>query len=399
MYCRKKEINTILIIVFLFNVIFLPNDTFFLKKASFALLILLNLSSFRPINNKDGIFFLFFGALFPIATILKSILLMGDPVGNFMEGFSGFMFLIYFVIKRYEIDFETILMKVLMMLAWFMVVMALLDYAHILPTRSNPLLMWFHDSANAMIGKGENHAFGIIYFMKASPLLLIALPYQIRRNKIVSVLVVFYALILSGTRANVLLAVMVLFSCYIYKDKNPKRRMLLILGEAVAVIVIVIGTGIIQKVVNAFVMKADGDTVRNLTLKSILDVWRDEPIKFWLGSGYNSQFYNAGRGEYLNTVELSYWNVIRRLGIFSFLLLMFMFFKPLKMIRTQTCECMGFIAFLTVAYVDPVLYSSTGITAVLYMYWLYYLKDRKDEPEEPVNLPAYPEETQMSGAV
>ena len=71
--------------------------------------------------------------------------------------------------------------------------------------------------------------------MKSSPLLLLALPYQIKRNKPVQVAVAFFALLLSGTRANVLLAVMVLFSCYIYKDTNPKRKALLITAEVIDV--------------------------------------------------------------------------------------------------------------------------------------------------------------------
>ena len=379
MYIDKKRINTFLISVFLVNVVFLPNDTFYFKKISFVLLLILNIPCFTRFNKKDDLLFLFLGALFPMVTILKSILIMGDPVGNLLEGFTGFMFLIYFVIKRYEIDFESILMNVLMVMAWFMVLMALLDFAHIMPTKSNSFLMWFHYSDNAMIGRGSNHAFGIIYFMKSSPLLLLTLPYQIKRNKLLPVAISFFALLLSGTRANVLLAVMVLFSCYIYKDKNPTRRMFLLIAEAIAVVVIIVGTGIVQKVINAFIMKQGDDNVRTLTLKSILDVWKDEPIKFFLGSGYTSEFYSEGRKAIVSTVELSYWNLMRRIGIFSFLILMYLFLKPLKMIKRETCVCMGYLAYLAVAYVDPVLYSSTGITAVLYMYYLYYLKDYKPE--------------------
>ena len=370
-----KKVNIALIIIFIINVVFLPNDTFLLKKASFILLILLNIPCLLDIRCRDDLFFLFFGFVFPIYTIIKSWLIMGDLSGNINGGFSGFMFLTYFIIKRYHIDFEEILMKVLMVLAWFMVLMALLDFAHIMPTKSNPLLMWFHRSSNAMIGRGSNHAFGIIYFMKSSPLLLLALAYQIKRNKPIQIAVAFAALLLSATRANILLAVVVLFGCYIYKDKNPKRRVILIVIGIAAVVYIAFGTGIIDKIVNAFIMKKDGDNVRSLTLKSILDVWKGEPLKFWLGSGYASGFYSEGRDEFVTTVELSYWNLLRRIGFTSFLVLMYMYLKPLKLFRSEALICIGYIAYLAVAYVDPVLYSSTGITAVLYMYYLLYLKN------------------------
>jgi len=371
---RMKKVNIFLIVFFLINVVFIPNDTFSMKKASFILLIFLNIPCFFQFKDRDDFFFLLYGFLFPTYTIIKSWLMVGNLSGNFMEGFSGYMFLIYFIIKRHGIDYETILMKILMAMAWFMVLMAILDFTHIRPTLSNPLLMWFQYTDNGMIGRGSNHAFGIIYFMKSSPLLLLALPYQIKRNKPIQAAVAFFALLLSGTRANVLLAVMVLFTCYIYKDKNPKRKALLIVLEIAAVAVVVIGTDVVQKMIDVFVMKADGDNIRSLTMKSIIDVWKDEPIKFLTGSGYASNFYSQGRKEFVNTVELSYWNLLRRVGILSFLAIMYMFLKPLRQIRMETIICFGYIAFLAVAYVDPVLFSSTGISAVLYMYYLLNLK-------------------------
>ena len=381
-----RKINIWLIAFFVINVVFLPNDTFYMKKVSFILLVLINIPCFFRIESRDDLFFLLFGFIFPTYTIIKSIVIMGNAAGNFAEGFSGYMFLIYFIIKRYRINYEDILMKTLMSMAWFMVLMALLDFAHLVPTKSNPLIMWFQYSDNGMIGRGSNHAFGIIYFMKSSPLLLLALPYQIKRNKPVQVAVAFFALLLSGTRANVLLAVMVLFSCYIYKDTNPKRKALLITAEVIAVAAVVLGTGIIQKIIDAFIMKADGDNIRSLTMKSIIDVWKEEPLKFLTGSGYASDFYSEGRGEFVTTVELSYWNLLRRVGIIPFLILMYGFLKPLKQFKAEPLICIGYIAYLMVAYVDPVLYSSTGISAMLYMYCLMWLKPAGEEAAESLTV-------------
>lgn len=373
----KRKVNIVLITVFLINVIFLPNDTFQLKKLSFLLLMVYNASLFFNVKTKDERFFFFFGFTYVVITILQSWLVMGgDLMGNIREGFSGFMFLIYFVIKKYKINYEKIFITILMIMAYFMVFMALLDFTHILPTKSNKLLMWFHYSDNAMIGRGSNHAFGIIYFMKTSPLLLIALPYQIKNNKTLNAFVVLGALFLSATRANILLAVVVFFSSYIYKDQNKNRRMFLIFLEVLAVLYVLLGTGVVQKMLDVFTMKADGDRVRFLTMKSIIDVWKADPLKFVTGSGYSSTFFSEGRGQVLNTVELSYWSQLRRVGIIAFLILMYMYIKPFKMLKKETIICFGYLAFLIMAYVDPVLCSSTGISAVLYMYYLMNLKDR-----------------------
>ena len=374
LHFNMKKINTIIISVFIINVVYLPNDTFQLKKLSFVLAILLNAFAFFKERQKDDLFFDFYGFIFPSLTILQSWVIMGDLLGNINSGFSGYMFLLYYVIKRYKIDYEKIFMIVLTSMAYFLCVMAILDFTHLIPTLNNPVLMWFHESANAMIGRGSRHAFGIIYFMKSSPLLLLALPYQIKERKTLSIIAVFCALLLSGTRANVVLSVVVLFSCYIYKDKNTKRRIVLVILEIVVLIYVALGTGLFQKIINAFTMKAADDQVRTLTLKSIFKVWEKDPLKLIWGSGYASTFFSEGRNEYVNTVELSYWNLIRRVGIISFLVLMYLYIKPIRMIKVNTILCFGYIAFLAMAYVDPVLYSSTGISAVLYMYYVMNLK-------------------------
>ena len=367
----RKKITLFLLYVFVANVVFLPNDTFQLKKISFAVLIILNFDAFLYLKGKLNALVFCFAVVLPIYIISKSLILTGDLVGNVIGVFTGFMLLLYFVIQKYEFDFEFVLMRMLMILALFMVSMAILDFVGVLPTMSNPLLMWFYNTDNAMIGRGVRHAFGIIYFMKASPLLLLCLPYCIKNKKYIWTGIVLVALIISGTRANFLMGVIVFLVCFIYKERDFKRKMLLLFLTLIVIYIGVVGTDVTNIILNAFTIKESNDLSRRLSLQSIFSFWEANPLKFFIGSGYSSEFYNLRLNQMVSNTELSYWNLLRRVGFFTFLVMMYMFLYPsLKTCKFETLANIGYLAYLVVAYTNPLLYSSTGITALLYMYYL-----------------------------
>lgn len=382
----KKGISLLLLYIFIINIVFLPNDTFQLKKISFALLVAINFDAvFYKKGNLNTLVFCF-ALILPLYIILKSTVLTGDFLGNVRIVFAGFMLLLYFIIKKYDFDFEKVLMQVLMSLAVFMLFMAALDFSGILPTMSNPILMWFYTTENAMIGRGARHAFGIIYFMKASSLLLLCLPYCIKRKKYIWAGIVLLALIISGTRANVFLGIIVLLSCLIYREQNIRRRALLIILVLFVAYLAIFKTRISDMILNIFTMKESNDLSRSRSLQSFFSIWKENPFSFFIGSGYSSEFYNIGLNQMVNNVELSYWNLLRRVGVFLFAIMMYMFFYPIaKTYKTETLTNIGYIAYLITAYTNPLLYTSTGITALIYMYYIMMKSQQAGEKELMVN--------------
>lgn len=376
-----RNVSIFLIALFLINVVFLPNDTFYLKKMSFLLIILFNLGCFYKFGGKDEFAFLFFSVVLPTYIIFKSYVQIGNFMSNFLGGFTGYLLLIYFVIKRHDIDFEKMFMMTLLVLAYFIDVMALLDFVGILPALSNPLLMWFYNTDNAMIGRGTRHAFGFIYFMKSSPMLMLCLPWCIEKKKKISAIIVTVALVLSGTRANLILGIVLLLACLFYEEKNIVWIYARVFIGVTIILAIVSGTNVVETILNAFSMKVDNDKIRNLSLMSIITFWQDHPLSFIFGSGYASSFYNLGRFEFVSNIELSYWNLLRRVGLTIFAIMMFMFLYPLKNMKFRPMICFGYIAYLVVAYTNPLLYTSTGITVLLYMYVLNLQYLRFDESQ------------------
>ncbi len=373
-----RNISYVLLLVFTVNAVFLPNDTFEMKILSFFGLLICNIGVIFAIKTKEEKIVFWLGFVLTSVNIVLSTIYTGDAISNIRVGYCGYILLLYLVVKKYNFDFEGLFTKVLVIMAYFMVIMALIDVAELVPMYDNRILMWLHSSSNAMVGKGDHLATGYIIFMKTSPALLLTLPYLLNKKKIFSFAVVSAALMLSGTRANILVAIVVIAFSVVFCQKNRTNRYLsLIIVAAVAVIVLLEGTAW-EAIVEMFTRKASGDETRSGHLQSIFAIWRDNPLKFIIGSGYTSTFYSLGTHSYLWNIELSYWNLLRQIGLIPFIFVMAMFVYPIICLfrnKNNGALIMGYIGYLVIAYTNPLLYSSTGLAVLLYMYCLSHRKE------------------------
>ena len=74
-------------------------------------------------------------------------------------------------------------------------------------------------------------------------------------------------------------------------------------------------------------------------------------------------------------VEVSYWNLLRQVGLVPFLAFMTMYIYPVvKLIKENRhwAYAAAFIGYLAICYNDPLLYSTTGNTVLLFMYCLCF---------------------------
>ena len=162
-----RTVNVALFYIFIFNAVFIPNDNFNLKILSLGALLVLNVTNvFTPKSADERVAFVI-GFLVTGFTIVKSFLLTTDLIGNVRIGYPGFILLLLPVIKRYKIDFYKAFMAVLRALALLTVVLACLDLLHIVDMYANPILNWYSESGNAMIGKGAHLPLYYIIFFKS----------------------------------------------------------------------------------------------------------------------------------------------------------------------------------------------------------------------------------------
>lgn len=386
----RRELNTILLFVFAFNAIFLPADTFELKKIALILLLLLNGDCFLRMRDKGERLIFFFGFVVTSVSIFTSFLWTKDLFDNIRVGYVGYILLLYPIIRQYRIDFLKMAWHILTAMAYFIVLMGALDLFGVISMYDNQYLMWIYETDNAFVGKGEHLAIGYVIFMKASPMLFLSLAYcflrpkellepiSFQRLKYVNALVIAIALVLTGTRANLLLCAVFAMFCFVYQKRSRLKQMLLLAALALVALYLLSDGRLIQMVWEMFARKAGGDEVRDKTMSSILWVWQDNPKRFLLGSGFSSTFWNTGRGEFVSSVELSYWNLIRQVGIVQFVVMMIGYLYPaMRMLkeRRNTLVVLGYFCYLIVAYTNPLLHSSTGMTVLLMMYCLCFCQD------------------------
>ena len=366
-------VGELLLFVFIFNVVFIPNDTLDLKIISLLILLTISIPQIINVRTKDEKIVVFFGLFLTAFTILWSIFLTRNIIVNISMGYPGFILLLYLYIKRKKVNFGKILISTLTAMAYFVVFIALLDILKIYELTTNPLIMWFAETSNAMVGKGPDLPIYYMIFMKTSPLMFLSLIYCLQSHKYISSIITAIALILSGTRADIIMVIGTIFIYACFLQKNRDARKFSILFSIFILLVVVIDGRVIDAFIDIFTRKAGSDAVRTGHLDGMIAFWKENPIKIFTGAGYSSQFYSFGTNSYLSSVELSYWNLLRQLGIILFAVMMVMYLYPaLKLLRARKCysQVLAYCVYLIIAYTNPLLYSSTGMIIMLYMYWL-----------------------------
>lgn len=371
-----KSINTLLVWIFTLNAFIIPQDTFFnLKKIALIVMIIINANIILSVQHEYAKKAFEFGFLLTSFAIIQSIILTGEVFQNIKLGYIGYILLLLPVLLYYKIDFEKIFLTTARILAYFIFIMGFLHIFGILRLGNNIICLWFHTSANAMIGVTPYSLFGFIIFMKASPILLVSLCYFINNQKKLDMIVTLVAIVFSGTRANVFCGVAVFIISQIINDRNIIKRLFLVLFFIFVAIVIVSEGTLIDAVITWFERKKSSDEVRINTLTSIFNYWNNYPTSLLIGTGFSSTFYSLGRNYFVSTVELSYWLLLKNVGIPVFLVFMCMFFFPLVYLlkrKRHTLYCIGYAFYLIVAYTNPLLHSSTGLTVMLFMYYICY---------------------------
>lgn len=393
---NKKDINekslrgsftSFFILLYLFNTIFIPYDTFLLKKISFVIIIVFNLDIIIQellSGKKDVLTVFLFAIILPVYSIIKSVLMTGVLLDNINSGYTGMILLLFLVIRNQEIDFIKPFVFFLVSLSLFLIISALLDYFGVVQFYDNRIITWLHNTENANIGRESRYLLSYYFFVKTTPMLIVGLGYLLYKKHYLVSFIVLFALILSGTRANAVLGLAVFYLGFIFSIEDINNRVAIGVGTTIIFLFVFFGFGLFDKILYYFESKAGSDKVRTLTLSSILNEWKNNPISFFIGQGYSSSFFNTGRLEFTSDVELSYWNLLRRVGALNFILFMYCFVKPLFFFREnrdKLAVLFSYFAFLMCCYIDPLLYTSTGVTVMLFIYCVVFM-DKKTQKDE-----------------
>lgn len=214
-------------------------------------------------------------------------------------------------------------------------------------------------------------------FHISSPLIIILLAQELcaffRKKNISSFLriVLFItAMFFSGTRANMLSAVLVIYIvyflyCFYEKHKMTKVVFFSIIFAFIALLFIFL-------LLNDKSSKSSD--IKEKHIQSTIELFLNNNTSLLLfGNGPSSVFYTKGFKEFTNITELSYLDLFRLFGIFGAIIIIFVYFYPLILIfKKRSWEAysfgVGYLAYLFIAGTNPLLIVPQGFVAVILAY-------------------------------
>lgn len=383
---NKKTINEMLISLFLGVCVIFPGDIFNIKKILFFLICLLNLQLlFISLTNKKNGFVSFFGFLFPTFLFLYSSILTSNILSSFARSFSAYIFLLVFIIKYYDINYEKILTKSINFVVFMTLSLVLLDLIGVIDVntgffRNN--IMYNYDIG--LMGKSQEYPFYYKIFFKTSPLIVIQLFRSFDKKKYITTLLSLSALIFSGTRANVIFPIIILFLFYIFFCKNRSKVLKFCFILATISLVCVFSIKIIDTLNEIFIIKGTAsDIVRKGHIEGLKQLIKSKPWIVIFGSGMGSSFYSYGVNSYASSIEWSYLDLWRQMGfVFFSLFIVFILLPLFNKNKAGKFKKFAYVSYLLIAATNPLLYSSTSYLFFIYIYYdLYKSNDNLNKYE------------------
>jgi hypothetical protein len=222
-----------------------------------------------------------------------------------------------------------------------------------------------------------NHQF-VSFFYKTSPVLVIPLSFYIYRffNRTPKVryfflsVLFFVTLVLSGTRANIFSAILLIGLLVV--NKFYKSRF----WRPIAIFtLIIIGMATVIMVIVLFQDNDLSIMTKSHHISSIMALFKEYPLILLLGHGPGSLYYSTGFDQFIYFSEVSYLEIIRIFGIIFGSLIIFVFVFPLIIAyryRTSINEYFPFnisyLAYLFIGGTNPLLIGSTGFLVLATVY-------------------------------
>lgn len=349
------------------------------------LFVLFFISSFLFGDYKKIINILFFLSVYGISLVFNIVVSGSNAInGSWYQGLFVAMYLLLMVFsnrKYYDIiiksfhfssTFIAFITIALWLLCYFVPVIknALVLYFTLLYEKTN--LTFIDINSRMMLG----HEVFFVWY-RTVPILIPALGYcYIKKLKgikarIYNFRIILYsiALLLSGTRADMLTAFLFGFFYICFKLIKKKEFSIAYL---LMLLTIIFGS------IVAFLFLTDkgsqSSSIKALTQISYFETFDTDYIRsVFFGWGYGSTFYSLGRNDFVDVTELSHLETIRRYGFIGMLeIIFFIWLKPLIKKMTKEHGIIKYyymlivFAYIFVACTNPYLIDSLGFCVLLF---------------------------------
>lgn len=371
---HMKRFNELIFSFFIAVNIIFPGDIFNLKKILFFAILFINLPSFlnslRKIENR---FIVFFGLIFPITLIVYSTILTGNIWVSFTRSFSAFLFLLLVIIREKKIDIEQMVLNAVKLIVVLTVGLVLLDMLRVIDINYSTIRELIYGFDMGIMGKSTQYPLYYKVFFKTSPLVVFLLFYSVNRSNYLWFILSIFTLVLSGTRANVLFTLFFLglFLLFSYSKNWIKVKYLAVF--------IGISTGFLFFTYFASILVGmivergvSSDMIRAGHIQGLIELVYKQPWILFFGSGMGSYFYSYGVHSMVSSIEWSFLDLWRQMGIVFFSLYLILVFIPIFKSKLTTYKRIAYLTYLFIAATNPLLFSSTFYLAIFIVYDDFY---------------------------
>jgi len=327
----------------------------------------INLERSYKIPLNLGLYFLVFSVLLPTVSIIISR--SGGEPSDGMQYLKGYLFLfVVFIMYHYQLSILLLLVRLLTLLAVVILVFYVISLLPSFESFEDTLYVFGNEYKIFTIHSRTYGAFEVpsIYF-HTSPLLIVPLGYYfnkfLERPKLDNLLLgalILIALILSGTRNNMFMGLLVPVVIYLLKG-NRRNVLVVIILISLCILIFLFSYGHI--LLGFFSATEPSNAIKLAYLTDYAE--RFTNISTWLwGEGLGSFFYSTPHAEMVSVTELTYFELFRRYGlIMGFIYFLLMLYPCLRITSRSEYAWLYlvYVCFLVMVFFNPFYYSSTGI--------------------------------------
>lgn len=368
-YILKRFITFFLI----FNIVLDPTNTFLrMKDISFLLFVILNFGNISFKNIK--IFLIFICAYFcsfTVALLTEQQLNITLSFG-ILKSFVFLLFILWTHNDKLEIFkcfyYAVLIMCILEILIYLKVITAAdggKSVYYFMASRGSPIMISLN---REMYG---HKVIGVYYRTSAMSAitLSVSLFFLNQKKKFIYLIHTFIfiaGLFCSGTRANMLAGLMIIFFHFVYFIFYQKK--LKILTITILSVGIISFSWVVFFLLTTHEFSTD---VKSGHLQSFINLFAQYPFRIlFFGLGPGAYMYSSGTGYVQGLTELSYLELIKNYGFLWTILILGCFIYPIF----KKCTCnyvsrlekfsitIGYLAYLFIAGTNPLLIGSTGFT-------------------------------------
>ncbi len=361
------------LIVFLIICIFFPGDPLGLKIPTLFLTFIFGIKDLlKNITSKKYGWIYFFSIVYPIILMIHSMILNGNVYDAISMSYPAVIFLLYIIISEKKIDYIRIIMICTAVMAVLTCLLVLFDIVGIADLNDSMFLRLFYKYEIGFMGKSSRFSQYYKVFFRTSPLLIFFLDFTLSRKKVIWSMVTVVALLFSGTRANLYVAMaIVLFrvAC-LRNEKGIITVKKIVIFLVFVLILLVVSLPLVEYIINGNATSGSiwSNSLKGSLITDYLNLFKD-PEKLFIGSGFGSKIYSTYTNTYEIVTELSYFDFVKNTGLFlSIPFFVFIFYPLFRKTKWNIKIC--YLGFLAIAATNPFLYSSTSFVVYLYIYSL-----------------------------